>query len=256
MFTVKKSLLPVLVSKARKYPAARNPTKQKGRRDSERRERKEGARDTHCTPQTHNSYSGKPNTIPLMYAYIDESGVVTKGQGEYFITASFVAPDRYTAARCLKDIREKHLKKQYKRLSELKFNNCDTDLIKRILRCIVQHDITIYYIAWKKGTTNKTQLELKTDLFAKLISRILTDTNEPAEIIIDNFLKKTQQTRFTESLKTTTGTNPMQYADSQKCPGIQIADFIAGTIGRLYNHPEDPQSRELYTIIQDKIRTK
>ncbi|HJJ47985.1 MAG TPA: DUF3800 domain-containing protein [Methanocorpusculum sp.] len=189
-----------------------------------------------------------------MYIYIDESGVVTKGQGDYFIVTALCTPDKNTADRCIKNIRQNHLKKHYKNLGEIKFSNSTPEIIRRILQCITRHDIKIYYCAYKKELTEKSQIELKINLFSRLIKMTAEDENEPARIIIDNFLKKTQQNLFSEQIQPANKNYPVTYSDSISCPGIQLADFLCGTIGRYYNYPGFEENIEHYNIIKNKIK--
>ena len=188
-----------------------------------------------------------------MYVFIDESGIIEPGQSAYFIVSACVVPEEDTAKRCLKDIRKNHLGKKYKELSEIKFHTSSDIMIKRILQCLAKHDPEIYYYAWKKKPFSKSSLEMKAEIFNTLLSMIPRTKETDTRIIIDNFLKKTEQTTFTRYLEKTTGPKQIIYANSHASSGLQLADFISGTISRYYNQPENQESANHYAIIKDKI---
>ncbi|HJJ48943.1 MAG TPA: DUF3800 domain-containing protein [Methanocorpusculum sp.] len=188
-----------------------------------------------------------------MYIYIDESGIIEQGQSDYFIVSAYVVSTQDTAKRCLKDIRKNHLGKKYKELSEIKFHTSSDVMIKRILQCLAKHDPEIYYYAWKKKPFSKSSLEMKAEIFNTLLSMIPQTEQTDTKIIIDNFLKKTEQAVFTRYLEKTVNPIQINYANSLSSSGLQLADFISGTISRYYNQPENPECANHYNLIIDKI---
>lgn len=186
-----------------------------------------------------------------MYVYIDESGTLNLKQGDYFIVAALVTNEKHTAGRCLKKIRENHLKKEYKKLSELKYHNSSPEIIRRILQCISKQNITVYYTVYEIRPYSRNNLETKIEIFGTLLKRIISDNEENADVYIDRFLNGSHQNEFNKRVIETAGTCNISHVDSIQCPGIQIADFIAGTLNKYYNKPDTCGINEYYRIIQN-----
>ena len=186
-----------------------------------------------------------------MYIYIDEAGILTKGQGNYFIIASFVTSDKLAAGRCMKKIRQNFLKKQYKQSAELKFHNTSPEIRSRILTCISKQTGTIYYRIIQKPDRNFNQDELKGRLLNDLIEEIITDFPESADIYMDKFLKQPKQETFTRTwICALRDCDKITYIDSVRCPGIQIADFFAGALLFTKNNPETEESHQYEKILK------
>jgi hypothetical protein len=63
----------------------------------------------------------------------------------YFVLAALVLREDLPIKRCIKDIRKKMIKKRYKKTSELKFNDSDDPIKRRILECIGRTNNDIGY---------------------------------------------------------------------------------------------------------------
>ena len=187
-----------------------------------------------------------------MYVYIDESGILTPGQGDYFIVTAYAVEDTAVASRCLKVIRQ-NLKKQYKKNGELKYNNSSPDIRRKILSCIAKHDFQVYYSAYEKHPLMRSQLSIKGEIFSRLLKRICDDAGVVDAVYIDKFLKKSQEAEFTEYFTSFLSADCIRYADSQRCPGIQVADFLSGTLNRMYNNPDKADSDACYAIIKRNV---
>jgi len=184
--------------------------------------------------------------------YIDESGTLGRFPDPYFILAAVVPPNQYSAAKCLKKIRQNHLKKEYRQLDELKYNNSSKDIVRRILTCIVNHDILFYYIAHEKTSTQTNLTSLSCKLTGHLISGI---TSSPAEmcVYIDRYLNGRQAEQFNHELQAIIGPVSISHVDSRANPGIQIADFIAGALNTYHNRPDDENGAAYYEIIRNNL---
>jgi len=187
-----------------------------------------------------------------VHVYIDESGILTPGQGDYFIVTAYAVDDTAVASRCLKLIRQ-NLKKQYKKNGELKYNNSSPEIRKKILSCIAKHDFQVYYCAYEKINLTRSQLRVKGEIFSTLVQKICEDCGEIDAVYIDKFLKKSQEAEFTSYFTDFLPEDVICYVDSQRCPGIQVADFLSGTLNRMYNYPDKADADVCYAIIKQNV---
>lgn len=185
-----------------------------------------------------------------MYVYIDESGILTLGQGDYFIVTAYVVPDVSVASRCLKQIRQ-NLKKQYRKGGEIKYNNSSKDTRRRILACLAKYECQIYFHAYKKRPLTRSQLAVKGEIFSLLLQKIKEDCGEITAVYIDRFLKKSQENEFFTYFCDIVSADCVVFADSERCPGIQAADFLSGALNQKYNRPDAEDN--LYAIIQKNV---
>ncbi|MCK9313841.1 MAG: DUF3800 domain-containing protein [Methanocorpusculum sp.] len=188
----------------------------------------------------------------IVEIYIDESGTLGKDGNPYFILAAIVPPDQYSASKCLKKIRQNHLKKEYRQLDELKFNNSSKEIVRRILTCIVKHDIQFYYIAHEKKPAIENLTDLSCRLTGQLICGISASTADTC-VYIDRYLNGWKLEQFNRDLTTIIGPSTISHVDSRANPGIQIADFIAGALYTYHNRPDDENGAAYYEIIQNNL---
>lgn len=185
--------------------------------------------------------------------YIDESGTLGRSPDPYFILAAVVPPNQYAADRCLRNIRQNHLKKGYRKLDELKYNNSSKEIIRRILTCIVKHDMQFYYVAHKTTSPQNDLTGLSCKLTGELILGILAENPALPCVYIDRYLNSRQAELFNLDLTAVIGQAPIHHVDSRATPGIQIADFIAGALNTYHNRPEDQNGAAYYEIIQNNL---
>jgi hypothetical protein len=86
-----------------------------------------------------------------MQICIDDSGNIVNGLSSgasksvpYFVLAALVLRESRSIERCIKDVR-RTIRKKYKDISELKFNNSDATIKRRILECIGRTNNEIGY---------------------------------------------------------------------------------------------------------------
>lgn len=203
-----------------------------------------------------------------MQIYLDESGSIVNGlvadaseSVPYFVLAALVLREGLPIKRCIKDIRRKKIKKRYKQTSELKLNDSDDTIRRRILECIGRTNNDIGYAILYNS---KIQHEVEPQLIDKEICRQLTykiannyDVSGQVEVIIDKSLYGAQRTAFNAHMAdrsgmvvpASLGEVKVTHVDSKTCPYIQAVDFIAGAINRKYRDNED----HYYQKIQHKI---
>lgn len=203
-----------------------------------------------------------------MQIYIDESGRIVNGlvvnaseSVPYFVLAALVLRDDLPIKRCIKGIRRKKIKKRYKQTSELKFNDSDDTIRRRILECIGQTNNDIGYAILYNS---KIQHEVEPQLIYNEICRQLTykiannyGVSGQVEVIIDKSLYGAQRTAFNDHMAdrsglmvpATLGEVKVTHVDSKACSYIQAVDFIAGAINRKFRDNDDLY----YQKIQRKI---
>jgi len=185
--------------------------------------------------------------------YIDESGTLGGSREPYFILAGIIPPNQYSASKCLKKIRQNYLKKEYLQLDELKYNNSSKDIVRRILTCIVKHDIQFYYIAHEKKPAIGNLTDLSCRLTGQLIQGILAENPAQPCVYIDRYLNGRKLEQFNHDLTTLIGPVSISHVDSRTNPGIQIADYIAGALNTYHNRPDDENGAAYYEIIQNNL---
>lgn len=193
-----------------------------------------------------------------MQIYLDESGSIVNGlipkaseSTPYFVLAALVLREDFPIKRCIKDIRRKKIKKRYKQTSELKFNDSDDVIQRRILECIGRTNNDIGYAIL---CNSKIQHVLEPQLIYSEICRRLTykiannyNVSGQVDIIIDKSLYGAQRTVFNAymadrsglTIPATLGEVKITHVDSKACPYIQAVDFIAGAINRKYRDNDD-----------------
>jgi len=206
--------------------------------------------------------------VDRMQIYLDESGRIVNGLDAgasktvpYFVLAALVLREALPVKRCIKDIRNKIIKKRYHMTSELKFNASDDNIKRRILECIGETNNDIVYTIL---SNSKIQHEVEpqliyADICKRLIYKIINNygLSGQVDVIIDRSLYGTKRTAFNAHLMDKTGVEVpatmgslnIAHVDSQTCPYIQAVDFIAGAINKKYRDNDDLY----YQKIQHKI---
>ncbi len=193
----------------------------------------------------------------MMQIYLDESGSIVNGlvpkafeSVPYFVLAALVLREDLTVRRCIKDIRKK-IKKKYQKTSELKFNDSDAPIKRRILECIGRTNNDIGYAVLCNSTIRH---EVEPQLVYNEICRQLTykiinnyGTSGKVEVIMDKSLYGTQRANFDAHMADRSGIVvpdslgeiKVTHVDSKACPHIQAVDFIAGAINRKYRDGDE-----------------
>jgi len=84
--------------------------------------------------------------------YIDESGDIGLGpkSSPFFVIAALIIHQPLQIQRCFKKIRKNRLKKKLRELPELKFNNSDNVIKRRVLDCLATSDIEFWCSVLRK----------------------------------------------------------------------------------------------------------
>ena len=195
-----------------------------------------------------------------MNIYMDESGNLGRSEksSKYFLIALLATRNHKAIDNCIKRIRQRKLKKKFKDVPELKFNNSDEIIRKAVLKCISNREADIYYILLDKRKIfrESAKAEFYTYLTGFLIHRILEEI-EDIELIVDKSLGKEKRDEFNayvrdkilDKLKSKIKIT-VEHKDSKEDKCIQAADFVSGAIFSKYEFDSDIY----YNIIQNKIR--
>lgn len=203
-----------------------------------------------------------------MQVYLDESGSIVNGLAAnasksvpYFVLAALVLREDLPIKRCIKDIRQKKIKKRYRKTSELKFNDSDDTIKRRILECIGRTNNDIGYAILRNSDIQhevEPQL-LYNEICKRLIYEVINtyDISGQLDVIMDKSLYGIQRAKFDAHMTDRSGMVvpaslseiKVSHVDSKACPCIQAVDFIAGAINRWYRDGDD----HYYQKIQQKI---
>jgi len=152
-----------------------------------------------------------------------------------------------------------------KELPELKYNNTNHEIIRRILQCIADSDVDIAYAVLRKDQVyphlrNQNHI-VYNYLTGSLISKIVSHykREEHINVIIDKSLYGFHREHFNEyllyrmmeseqNITICEDLVSIDHVDSKNDPAIQAADFIAGAIHRKYREEDG----EYYLIISNK----
>jgi hypothetical protein len=175
-----------------------------------------------------------------MDVYIDESGDLGFGQNasDFFVLAAIITKDSSAIDKCIKRIRMNRLSKKYKQTSELKFNNSNDAIKRRILECIAKTDSNLAYIILHKRksslTINDSAQHIHDHMFKKLLFEIIINCNLNGTVNVcpDKSMYTIDEDVLGQKLDRCS--LKLEPLDSRQYPCIQAADFIAGTITQKY----------------------
>ncbi|SNQ59419.1 DUF3800 domain-containing protein [Candidatus Methanoperedens nitratireducens] len=102
-----------------------------------------------------------------MYIYLDESGDLgfDLNSSKHIVIALLITKNPHKIERCIKNIRERKLKKKLKELPEIKFNNSDELIREKTLTCIGRESIEIAYIVLDKNRLNPGMQTHKQEIY-------------------------------------------------------------------------------------------
>lgn len=205
-----------------------------------------------------------------MFIYLDESGNLTRSNGQYFIVGSYTVGDPKRIRNAFRKWQRSKFPKKVKVQPEVKFNDphINDDIRTRTLEFLAKQDIRIFYTYLKatnipgqyrgKEGSIKTGL-LYTEIVSETLELYLPITELEFRIFRDQrILKGVVLSEFNEHLisrllpqlpaKTII---QVQVMDSTTSPQIQVADWICGALARF--HEQKPLGNALYNILKNNI---
>lgn len=205
-----------------------------------------------------------------MDIYLDESGNLSRKNGQYFIVASYTVGDPRRVAKAFRKWQKSRFPKKLKGQSEVKFNDSHIDdrLRLKTIKFLAKQDIRIFYTYLKainipeqyrsdEGSI-KTGL-LYTEIVGDTLELYLPITESELRIFRDQrILKGVTLSEFNEHLMARLLPQlpakvalQIQAMDSTSSPQIQVADWICGALARY--HEQKPLGDEFYNILKNNI---
>lgn len=199
----------------------------------------------------------------IMYIYLDESGDLgfSERSSKYLVISVIVTAKPYEIERCVKNTRNRKLKKAMRTIPEIKFYRTNREIRMYLLKCLSKTDAEIAYIVLEKAQVYDNLRHHKDKLYNYVIGFLLrryffrlngeqitliVDKHHQNRQIIDNFNKyipyKTDSTNKNIDLR-------IAHADSQRDKCLQATDFVAGAIFQKYEHGDNTYYRQIEEMI-------
>lgn len=206
-----------------------------------------------------------------MFVYLDESGNLTKDNGEYFIVGSYTVGDPKRVGNAFRKWQRSKFPKKQRVQSEIKFNgpHIDDRLRLKTLSLFAKQDIRIFYCYLnvtnipeeyrdKKEGSIKTGL-LYTEIVGETLESYLPIEEQSFRIFRDQrILKGVKADQFNEYLRVRLlpklppkAILQIQAMDSTTSPQIQVADWVCGALARY--HEKKPMGEKFYAALKNNI---
>lgn len=205
-----------------------------------------------------------------MHVYLDESGNLSKGNGDFFVVGSYTVGEPRRMAKAFRKWQKRKFPKKLRGQSEIKFNNTsvDDDLRLKTIRYLAKQDIRIFYTYLKcinipeqfrqKGKIYKTGL-LYTEIIASTLELYLPIPEREFRVFRDKLtLKGITASQFNQILERhllpklpAKSILQIESVDSASSPQIQIADWVSGALARY--HEGKILGENLYKTLKNNI---
>ena len=160
-------------------------------------------------------------------------------------------------SRIVKKIRQKILKKKLKNSSEIKWNNSNENIKRKVLEVLSKKDLEIFSIILDKNKVYDYLKGKKHKLYNYLCRLILSEcslNDNRAELVVDRSKgKRALRDDFDNYIRRVILPSECKldivHADSKKKGGLQALDFLSGAIFSKYEYG----NKEFYKIIEEKI---
>ncbi len=205
-----------------------------------------------------------------MHSYLDETGNLLGDSGKYFVVATFTIGDSRRITKAFRQWQRSKFPRILKHQTEVKFNDSHLteELRLKTLQFLAKQDIRIFYTFVKvsnipkeyrkKGVVHETGL-LYTEIVASTLELYLPIL-EPEFIVIRDHrsLKSVTLGLFNETIKRrllpqllAKAIFQIKAVDSTTSTGVQIADWVCGSLGRYYE--EKKLGQEFYKALKNNI---
>jgi hypothetical protein len=205
-----------------------------------------------------------------MFVYLDESGNLTKGNGAFFIVATFTVGDPQRIVNAFRRWQRRKFPRKLRDQAEVKFNDAHItdELRKKTIAYLSKQDVRIFYTYFeinnipedyrKKGKISESGL-LYAEIVRATLELYIPITHPSFFVIRDRrTLKGMSPTEFHEKLKVSLLPKlPPKTAfhaeavDSTASPQVQVADWICGALARYYE--KKPLGNTFYNILKSNI---
>ena len=201
----------------------------------------------------------------MTYIFLDESGDLGFGKksSKWFLFTLVVIDDPRKLEKIIKKARKSLKKKHKHKFSELHAYNCDGITRTRVLKSLVETDISVVTTVLNK---KKVHIDLQNQknylynftaniILDRLINTKLIDKNQDISLVVDRKdTKKNLRENFISYItlamhKRGHKNFKMSLSASHESKGIQAVDFVSWAIFRKYEQGD----YEFYEIIRNKI---
>lgn len=201
----------------------------------------------------------------MKYMFLDESGELgfnfERGSTKFFTINLLVCGFReeQDLKRVIKKIRRKVLRKDLRKSNEIKWNNSN-DLIKRkVFERIERIDFEVFSIILDKSKVYDYLRDNKHKLYNYLSNMIINECSIDGkiELVVDRSKNKRSlrddfDNYIRDNLKKECLNLTIQHTDSKSKGGLQVLDFVSGAIFNKYGF----NNLKYYNKIKNKITTE
>lgn len=205
-----------------------------------------------------------------MHVYLDESGSLNKGNGQYFVVCSYTVGNPQRIAKAFRKWQKRKFPRKLKYQSEIKFNDphIDDKLRLKTVRFLTQQDIRIFYTFLqttnipenyrKGGKVHETGL-LYTEIIGSTLESYLPINEREFRVFRDRRrLKGINKAQFNKMLQIRLLPQlpaktilQIEDFDSSSSAKIQVADWACGSLARY--HENKPLGSKLYQTLKNNI---
>lgn len=200
----------------------------------------------------------------MRYMFLDESGELgfnfDKGSTKYFTITLLVCgiKEEQELERVIKKIRQRILKKKLKRSNELKWNNSNEMIKRKVFDRLEKINFEIFTIILDKSKVYNPLKDKKHKLYNYLSKLIIAECSIDGsfELIVDRSKnKRSLRDDFDGYIRNHSkecSNLKIDHRDSKSSGGLQVLDFISGAIFNKYEF----DNLEYYDKIKNKITTE
>lgn len=177
------------------------------------------------------------------FVFGDESGGLANRQDRYVVIAAVGGTQTRNFEKVVKQVRAwlQRRGKRFQNVDELHFRNAEEETRVKLLGLLAKTEVDIYLCAVEKHTR---LIDDTPEHYARMLLPIVKDIlarHANAQFAFDNhFSKAHQRDQVKNVLEHLVEQNlNIESQDSQRNPGIQIADFVAGATLAKYQREEE-----------------
>lgn len=199
----------------------------------------------------------------MKYIFLDESGELgfKKSSTKFFTITLLVCgvKEEQELQRVIKKIRQRILKKKLKKSPEIKWNNSDEFIKKKIFDKLGKIDFEVFTIILDKSKVYDYLKGKKHKLYNYLSNLIIAECSIDGnfELVVDRSKNKRSlrddfDNYIRNNLKRECSNLKIKHEDSKSNGGLQVLDFISGAVFNKYEF----ENLRYYNKIKDKITTE
>jgi hypothetical protein len=188
-----------------------------------------------------------------MLIFIDESGdpgfKITEGSSQHFVIALIIFQNELDAEETAVAIKKMRKVQKHTDQFEYKFNKCDRKHRLSFLKCVQPFNFAIRAIVFDKTNIKSQHLRTKKEDFYRFALRMVLEHNygtiKNAKIRLDgrgdHSFRRQLTTYLRQHLNSSTQhvISNLRFRDSKQDVLIQLADMVAGSLRRYFDHTQE-----------------